>query len=128
MFAPDSEPFQPGVGDFALRQQQRTHKLVVGHILRDALLNPLAINPHALLAQVLAVALEQVRPLIGPELNVVLVADEFVDQARLGYVVIDTSRATPQLRDFAIALFDLQRVETAGVFELYVPGIVKNSR
>ena len=55
-------------------------------------------------------------------------ADEFVDQARLGYVVIDTSRATSELRDFAIALFDLQRIETAGVFELYVPGVLKNSR
>ena len=49
-------------------------------------------------------------------------AGEFIEQGRLGYVVIDTSRATPELRDFAIALFDLQRVETAGVFELYVPG------
>ena len=49
-------------------------------------------------------------------------AGEFIEQGRLGYVVIDTSRATPELRDFAIALFDLQRVQTAGVFELYVPG------
>jgi hypothetical protein len=55
-------------------------------------------------------------------------APEFIAQGRVGYVVVDTSRATPQLRDFAIALFDLQRVETAGVFELYVPGIVNNSR
>jgi hypothetical protein len=55
-------------------------------------------------------------------------ADDFVDQARLGYVVINTARATPQLRDFAITLFDLQRIETAGVLELYVPGVVTNSR
>ena len=55
-------------------------------------------------------------------------AGEFIEQGRLGYVVIDRSRATPQLRDFAIALFDLQRVETSGVFELYVPGIVKAGR
>jgi hypothetical protein len=55
-------------------------------------------------------------------------AGEFIAQGRVGYVVVDTSRATPQLRDFAIALFDLQRIETAGVFELYVPGIVRNSR
>jgi hypothetical protein len=52
-------------------------------------------------------------------------ADEFVEQARLGYVVIDTSRATPQLRDFAIDLFGLRKVETAGVFELYVPNGIK---
>jgi hypothetical protein len=55
-------------------------------------------------------------------------AGEFIEQGRVGYVVIDTSRTTPQLRDFAIALFDLQRIETAGVFELYVPGVVKTSR
>jgi hypothetical protein len=51
--------------------------------------------------------------------------DEFVEQARLGYVVIDTSRATPELRDFAIDLFGLRKVETAGVFELYVPNGIK---
>jgi len=52
-------------------------------------------------------------------------ADEFIEQARLGYVVIDTSRATPELRDFAIDLFGLRRIETAGVFELYVPNGIK---
>ena len=52
-------------------------------------------------------------------------ADEFVEEACLGYVVIDTSRATPQLRDFAIDLFGLRKVETAGVFELYVPNGIK---
>jgi hypothetical protein len=50
-------------------------------------------------------------------------AGEFIERGRIGYVVIDTSRATPRLRDFAIALFDLQRIETAGVFELYAPRV-----
>jgi hypothetical protein len=50
-------------------------------------------------------------------------AGEFIERGRVGYVVIDTSRATPRLRDFAIALFDLQRIETAGVFELYAPRV-----
>ncbi|HEY7473987.1 MAG TPA: hypothetical protein VH679_03180 [Vicinamibacterales bacterium] len=54
-------------------------------------------------------------------------ADEFLEQGRVGYVVIDTSRSTPELRAFAIALFNLRKLEADGVFELYVPGIVKNA-
>ncbi len=54
-------------------------------------------------------------------------ASEFLEQGRVGYVVIDTSRASPELREFAVSLLNLRKVETAGVFELYVPGIVKNT-
>jgi hypothetical protein len=55
-------------------------------------------------------------------------ADEFLEQSRLGYVVIDTSRSTPELRAFAISLFNLRQIETDGVFELYVPGGGANPR
>ncbi|HYN08325.1 MAG TPA: hypothetical protein VES67_13155 [Vicinamibacterales bacterium] len=54
-------------------------------------------------------------------------AGEFLEQSRLGYVVIDTSRTTPQLRDFAITLLNLRKIETDGAFELYVPNAVKNA-
>jgi hypothetical protein len=41
---------------------------------------------------------------------------------------VDTSRATPQLRDFAVTLLNLRKIETAGAFELYVPNAMKNSQ
>ncbi len=49
------------------------------------------------------------------------VGRRFVRDAGLRYVVIDTARASPELRAFATALLDLIKVGEAGALELYVP-------
>ena len=48
-------------------------------------------------------------------------AADFTNHARIGFVVVDTSRATAELRDTAIAAFHLEFVDRDGVFELYKP-------
>jgi hypothetical protein len=45
----------------------------------------------------------------------------FVRRQRIGYVVIDTLRATSELREYAVHAFDLQLVAKGGGFELYRP-------
>ena len=64
----------------AFRSEQRADELVVGRIVRDLLANPVAIQPHGFLAEVLAVALEQVRPFVRPELDVIIAAEQFIDE------------------------------------------------
>lgn len=48
-------------------------------------------------------------------------AGNFVERTNLGYVVMDTSRVTADLRDFAIIVFNLEKVREADGYELYVP-------
>jgi hypothetical protein len=45
----------------------------------------------------------------------------FLRRSRLAYVVMDTSRTTPELRRFAIDLFDLQPLMSADGRELFTP-------
>lgn len=45
----------------------------------------------------------------------------FLETADLGYVVMDMSRVTPELRAFAIEMFQLEPVESSGGFDLFVP-------
>jgi hypothetical protein len=48
-------------------------------------------------------------------------AMEFVRRARIGFVVIDNSLTTPQLREFAVRALRLQRVDGDEQYDLYVP-------
>jgi hypothetical protein len=48
-------------------------------------------------------------------------AHDFLDQSRIGYVVMDDRTTSPELRAFAIEALDLARVETSPGFELFVP-------
>ena len=48
-------------------------------------------------------------------------ADEFLRRTRLGYVVVDETRASPPLVGFAIDLLGLTLVEREGPMALYVP-------
>lgn len=48
-------------------------------------------------------------------------APQFLTRTRVGYVVVDRSRTSPELSRFAIDAFDLQKVAEAGTRELYVP-------
>jgi hypothetical protein len=48
-------------------------------------------------------------------------AEDFVARTRLGYVVIDEERTSPELRAFAVQLFHLKSVAVSGMRRLYVP-------
>ncbi len=48
-------------------------------------------------------------------------AGEFLRRTRLGYVVVDETRASPDLIAFAIDLLDLTLVSREGSLSLYVP-------
>ncbi|MBI4478095.1 MAG: hypothetical protein HY654_13040 [Acidobacteria bacterium] len=45
----------------------------------------------------------------------------FVERLKIGYVVIESSRASPALREFAIEAFGLQKIGASGTRELYRP-------
>ena len=64
----------------AAGRQDRVHELVVGHVARHGLLDPAAQGKRPLLAQELAIHLQQVGPLVGPQLDVVAAADQPIDQ------------------------------------------------
>ena len=42
-------------------------------------------------------------------------------RTQIGFVVIDGTRASPQLRAFAVQALKLQRVDGEGALDLYVP-------
>ena len=48
-------------------------------------------------------------------------APGFIAQANLGYIVMDVARVTPELRAFAVEIFDLIKIDEGGGYELYVP-------
>ena len=48
---------------------------------------------------------------------------EFIKRTNVGFVVIDSLRTPPALRDFAIRAFRLELVEVDDIFELYRPSI-----
>jgi hypothetical protein len=50
-------------------------------------------------------------------------AGTFLRANNIGFVVIDCARASEDLRTTAILAFDLERVETDGEFDLYVPRV-----
>ncbi len=60
---------------------------------------------------------------LDPAREVALMAEgpAYVARARLGFVVIDRSRASNTLRELAVRAFRLQHVESDGPFELYQP-------
>ena len=116
------------VGDFSAASQfyQTAHgkRLVGGYLSRISLQRAAALRRRPVLNAL--VALSEKRELSTRRLERARRrADDFLAQSRVGYVVIDGSRVTPQLREFAITLFDLRRIETSGAFELYVPNGVK---
>ena len=51
-------------------------------------------------------------------------ASAFARDASLGYVVVDTSRATPALEAFAVEVLGLTRVSSSEQFVLYRPAVV----
>ena len=49
-------------------------------------------------------------------------AADFIERSKIGYVVIDLARTSPELRALAIDVFALKLVEVSEGRELYVPG------
>jgi hypothetical protein len=48
-------------------------------------------------------------------------AADFLRRSRIGYVVWETRRVNPELKAFAVGLFDLIKIQEADGLELYVP-------
>ena len=48
-------------------------------------------------------------------------APGFIEQGNVGYIVMDVARVTPELRAFAVEVFDLIKIDEGGGYELYVP-------
>jgi hypothetical protein len=46
---------------------------------------------------------------------------EFIRQTRIGFVVVDGVRSSPQLREFAVRALRLRRVDGEGPYDLYTP-------
>ena len=65
----------------SLGEDEVAHQLIVGTIGRELFLNPAAENPHALSAEVLRIALEQVGEFVGPEPGEGGGTDQFIDQS-----------------------------------------------
>ena len=64
----------------AAGKNEIAHHLVVGPVGGELILDPAAEHPHALLAKVLRIALEQIGKLVGPESAKGLRADQDVDE------------------------------------------------
>ena len=69
-----------GLVGAADRREQFTHEFVVGLVVGDGVADPLAECPHALLAKVLAIGLQQVAPFERPVVHISRAAQQLVDQ------------------------------------------------
>jgi hypothetical protein len=112
------------IGNFSARSQffQTVHgkRLIGGYLSRVPRRQKRALSRLPVLSAL--VALSEGRPLTPEaEYEAWRARHRFIARARLGYVVIDTSRASRALRDFAIELLDLELVAEDMGFELYRP-------
>ena len=65
--------------------------------------------------------LSEYQPVSVPELEEAAASGrDAARKLRLGYVIVDRSRASPQLVDFATLALDLEKVATEGAQELYI--------
>lgn len=119
------------IGDFSAASQfyQTTHgkRLVGGYLSRISQHRAAFLRRRPVLNALVALSEKRELSARGAE-RARRRADDFLAQYRVGYVVVDTFRATPQLRDFAVTLLNLRKIETAGAFELYVPNAMKNGQ
>lgn len=112
------------VGNFSARTQyfQAMHgkRLIGGYLSRVPRRQKRALSSLPVLSAL--VALSEGRPLTPEaEYDAWRARHRFLARARVGYVVIDTHRASRELRDFAIELLDLELIATDMGFELYRP-------
>ncbi len=77
---------------------------------------------YPVLASLIALSERDAPPLPEPQRRLAMAGrDRFLLASRLGYVVTDDARTSPDLRTFAIELFRLERVASADGYTLYVP-------
>lgn len=112
------------IGDFSARTQffQTVHgkRLIGGYLSRVPRRQKRALSSLPVLSAL--IALSEGRPLTPEaEYDAWRARHRFLARARVGYVVIDTSRAPRALRDFAIQLLDLEPIAADMGFELYRP-------
>src|SRR5262249_2060632 len=63
-------------------QKNLANELVIRFVFRDRVSNPNPILPNRFGAEIVAAQLKQVSPLVGPEFNVIVTADQIIDQLR----------------------------------------------
>lgn len=112
------------IGNFSAQAQffQTVHgkRIIGGYLSRVPRRQKRALRGLPVLSAL--VALSEGRPLTPEaEYDAWKARRRFISRARLGYVVIDTSRAPRPLRDFAIQLLDLELIAADMGFELYRP-------
>jgi hypothetical protein len=112
------------VGDFSASSQfyQTVHqkRLIGGYLSRVSRRRVAEIRHRPILSALidlsegrdLAPGIEQVLRERGPE---------FVRRARIGYVVVDRTRASPRLVNFAIDILRLEKIESSATRDLYRP-------
>jgi hypothetical protein len=96
---------KPVVGGVLSRVSERRVKAIRSHVMLDALIR-----------------LSEGKPL-EPGTDELLAADapQFLERGNVGYVVIDHTRASPALVDFAMHTLNLEELESDGPFVLYRP-------
>jgi hypothetical protein len=114
------------VGDFSARSQffQTVHgkSLIGGYLSRLAWGRLPEVLSHPVLDPL--VTLSEGRPLSPQQRDRALPeAATFVRQMNIGYVIVDRSRASDELRAFAKEAFGLRMVAVEGALELYEPAI-----
>jgi hypothetical protein len=112
------------VGNFsALSQFYQTYhekRLIGGYLSRVSKRRVAALRRFPVLDALLV--LSEGRPLDEATRQLALErARRFVDTASIGYVVIDTARASSSLIEFAIEAFDLEKIDEEDAVWLYQP-------
>jgi hypothetical protein len=96
---------KPLVGGYLSRVEDRWVELYRKDPVMDALLTLSSKEPSA------------ATPTAAPVVD----GRGFCKRARVGYVVVDTNRASAALQQYAVATLHLTKIDTDGAFELYVP-------
>jgi hypothetical protein len=112
------------VGNFTARSQffQTVHgKPLIGGYLSRVSQRRIAEMRHDPMLDALITLSEGGSIDAGRQRALVARGPEFIRQTRIGFVVIDANRASPQLRDFAVHALRLRRVDGEGAFDLYSP-------
>jgi hypothetical protein len=111
-------------GNFSAENQfyQTWHhkRLIGGYKSRVSFKRVRAIRQRPILAALMA--LSEGGTMTASETDrLALLGPRFVERARIGYIVIDRSRASGALVDFAIRVLSLEKIGEAGSRELYRP-------
>lgn len=113
------------VGNFTARSQffQTRHEkmLIGGYLSRVSRLRIAEIRRDAMLDGL--ISLSEGAPMSAEQRQPLMAAGpDFVTRAQIGYVIIDRQRTPPQLAEFAVQAFHLERLDSDAGLDLYIPG------